>query len=120
MCRDHAGRRDSIMDAVEKRFEVLLDTILDATGSDEQQLEFARLVDDHPALIRKLIEQLRTHSLLQWQCDEVRIGKVHLPKPSENCVMAANSSWLPAEGRMFGWTSSLAAVLVLVIAAIFW
>lgn len=58
------------MNASEKRLQMLLDSILDSTGSDAHRRELAGLMENEPELTPQLIEQLRTHSLLQWQCDK--------------------------------------------------
>ncbi len=52
------------------RLQELLDCILDKSYSDAQQQEFIRLMDENPQWASEVIEQLRTHSLLEWQNDK--------------------------------------------------
>jgi hypothetical protein len=56
------------MNSAGKRLQELLDGILDGSCTDAQQQELAELVDNHHQLTAELVEQLRLHSLLQWQC----------------------------------------------------
>ncbi|HTQ37583.1 MAG TPA: FecR family protein [Pirellulales bacterium] len=58
------------MDAAQSKLFELLDCILDKSYNDQQQQEFIQLVDRNPVLVESLVEQIRTHSLLQWQCDQ--------------------------------------------------
>ncbi|HZZ26552.1 MAG TPA: FecR family protein [Pirellulales bacterium] len=57
------------MNSQQTRLLDLLDCILDRSYSDSEQQEFVHLVEAYPQLKDDLIEQLRTHSLLQWQSD---------------------------------------------------
>ncbi len=52
------------------RLQELLDCILDKSYSDAQQQEFIRLMDDNPQWASEVVEQLRMHSLLEWQSDK--------------------------------------------------
>jgi len=109
-----------MMDAAERRLETLLDVILDSTGSDVQRQEFAALIEQHPELAAPFIEQLRTHSLLQWQCDEANLRKVGVPNSVQSCVGAAEPARRPARRVVLGWIASIAAVLVVAGGAILW
>jgi hypothetical protein len=108
-----------MMDGTEKRLQLLLDSILDATGADGQRREFAKLVEQNPDLIAPLIEQMRTHSLLQWLCDEVKIGKVKVPSVGDQ-VRCDASQRRPARRSYIGWVATLAAIFVLGGAATLW
>ncbi len=52
------------------RLQELLDCILDKSYSDAQQQEFICLMDENPQWASEVVEQLRTHSLLEWQSDK--------------------------------------------------
>ena len=62
------------MDSVQKQFLELLDGALDDSCADGQRERLADLIRQHPQLVDEVINQLRIHSLLQWQCDELRIN----------------------------------------------
>lgn len=49
------------------RFQELLDRIVDGSCSDEERQEFTRMVEHDQSLASEIVEQIRTHSLLQWQ-----------------------------------------------------
>jgi hypothetical protein len=68
-----------MMETPLRRLRVLLESVFDGTGPDEDCLELTALVEQHRELTTPLIEQLRVHGLLQWQCDEKRISSLHVP-----------------------------------------
>jgi hypothetical protein len=109
-----------MMDGVAKRLQILLDSILDGTGSDAQRREFVRTVEQHPDLIPPLIEQVRTHSLLQWICDDVGMGNVQIPVSTERALHAASLRHHPAKRTFIGWVAAIAAVVVVGGAATLW
>ena len=47
----------------------ILEASFDGACTDEQRMEFARIVDDHPELFESLIEESLIHSLLLWDCE---------------------------------------------------
>ena len=47
----------------------ILEASFDGACTDEQRIEFARIVDDHPELFESLIEESLIHSLLLWDCE---------------------------------------------------
>lgn len=55
------------------RFLALLDSVLDGSCSDDERQEFVELVEREHALAPEIVEQLRTHSLLQWQSDQFKV-----------------------------------------------
>jgi hypothetical protein len=109
-----------MMDGATQHLQILLDSILDGTASDAQRSEFARLVEQNPDLVAPLVEQLRTHSLLQWLCEEVKIGSVPFPEPGERGEREMMLRRPPARHAIVGWLASLAAVLVVGGAATLW
>jgi hypothetical protein len=62
------------VERTEARLWELLDSIVDGSYTDQEQKEFSRLLDENRNLTPGLVEQLRIHSLLQWQWDAVRSG----------------------------------------------
>ncbi len=62
-----------------RRLRVLLESVFEGTGPDEDCLELAALVEQHLELTTPLVEQLQVHGLLQWQCDEKRVSNLHVP-----------------------------------------
>jgi hypothetical protein len=109
-----------MMDGAEKRLQILLESVLDAAGSDAQRREFARLVEQNPNLIAPLIEQMRTHSLLQWLCDEVKVGDLHVPEVAERALRDANRRTRSARRTFIGWVASLAAIVIVGGVATLW
>jgi ferric-dicitrate binding protein FerR (iron transport regulator) len=109
-----------MMDGATERLQTLLDSMLDGTASDAQRSEFAQVVEQHPDLIAPLIEQMRTHSLLQWLCDEVKIGDVQFLEAAECAPREASLRRRPARLTIVGWVASLAAILIVGGAATFW
>jgi hypothetical protein len=63
---------------------------------------------------------MRTHSLLQWLCDEVRVGSVQIPDAAERALREANRRRRPARRTFIGWVGSLAAILIVGGAATLW
>lgn len=107
------------MDAAEKRLHELLDPILDSSGADAERCEFARLVEEEPALVAPLIEQLRIHSLLQWKCEEVRTTQLVLPKVAESSLPVGKRRVSPR--RIIAWATSIAAAILIAVAGMtFW
>ena len=80
------------------RLQELLDCILDKSYSDAQQQEFIRLMDENPQWASEVVEQLRTHSLLEWQSDKWQgdqwVGK-KLAAPATAAILPME---LPNEG----------------------
>lgn len=109
-----------MMDGVEKRLQILLDSVLDGTGSDAERDEFSALVERNPDVIPPLIEQVRTHSLLQWLCDEVRVGKVGIPNATACAVRETDHLDHPASRTFAGWITALAAIVLIGGAATLW
>lgn len=62
-----------------RRMRLLLESVFEGTGPDEDCLELTALLELHRELTTPLIEQLRVHGLLQWQCDEKSISNLHVP-----------------------------------------
>ena len=108
------------MDGAAEHLQILLDSILDSTASDAQRGEFAQLVEQHPDLITPLIEQMRTHSLLQWICDEVRVGSVQIPDAAERILREASRRQHSARRKFVNWVASLAAIVIVGGAATLW
>jgi ferric-dicitrate binding protein FerR (iron transport regulator) len=108
------------MDGAEERIQSLLDTVIDGTASDTQRGEFAELVEQHPELTSPLIEQLRTHSLLQWQCHEIKDKNLQLSEPLHDALVVANPSRRRSRRIVLRWIASIAAVLVLAGTTVFW
>ncbi len=59
------------MNASEIRLQELIDFVLDGSCTDDERQEFSKLIDDHPALIKGLAEEVFIHSLLQWQSENI-------------------------------------------------
>jgi hypothetical protein len=106
------------MDA-EKRLQSLLDSILDSTASDEERREFATLIESNPELTGPFVEQLRTHSLLQWQCDEVNVAGFDAVGISESCVVSHD---VPRRQnhRLVKWGAFVAAALLVAVTTLLW
>ncbi len=103
------------MDGAEKHLQRLLEIVIDGTASDEERREFAKLIEQHPDLTSPLVEQLRTHSLLQWQCHEIDL---HLPKPGDAALSA-----IPRRRTrriILGSIASIAAAIILAGTTVFW
>ncbi len=108
------------MNSQRTRLLELLDCILDRSYSDAEQQEFVRLMEEHPELKDDLVEQLRTHSLLQWQ-----VEKMGVSVPAPPAIIPLN---LPTESfssrllRMATkrWVWAAAAILLAVSAAFAW
>jgi hypothetical protein len=62
-----------------RRLQFLLESVFESPGSEIERREFAALVERHPELTSRLLEQLEIHSLLQWQCDQMDSRNLHLP-----------------------------------------
>jgi hypothetical protein len=105
------------MESPEKRLESLLDVMLDATASDAQRQEFASLIEGHTELVSPFIIQLRTHSLLQWQCDEVKSGIAHASEAVQ--IGLKPSGARRAAARFIGRMAAIAAALLIAGGAIF-
>ena len=63
---DNPRRGDEMMGSEQITLLELLDSILDKSYSDAQQQEFLQLMDENPHWADDLVDQLRTHSLLEW------------------------------------------------------
>jgi FecR protein len=100
----------------------LLDSILDRSYSDAQQQEFVRLMEEHPELKDHLIEQLRTHSLLQWQCDQLGMALPAAPPAILPLNLPITESLPNRLLRMVTrrWVWAAAAILLSVTAALVW
>lgn len=55
------------MNSREKRLTDLLDLVLSGAQTDAESDQLRRLLDEHEELWPAVIEQLRTHSLLEWE-----------------------------------------------------
>jgi hypothetical protein len=44
----------------------ILEASFDGACTDEERLEFARAVDDHPEMVESLVQEAFIHGLLQW------------------------------------------------------
>lgn len=109
-----------MMDGATERLQILLDNILDGTASDAQRREFSRSVEQNPDLIAPLVEQMRTHSQLQWLCEEVKIGNMQFSDASECALCEAPLRDTPSRRTFIGWVASIAAILLFGGAAILW
>jgi len=108
------------MGSAQTRFRELLDGMLDRSSSDSQQKEFVQLLEANPQLNEDLVEDLRTHGLLQWQSTEMGLAA---PQPPAVIPMS-----IPSES--FGshifrivrsrWTWAAASILLMVSALIGW
>ncbi len=73
-----------------RRFQELLDSILDRTCTDAQMEEFTQIVDDDPQRSAQLVDQLRMNSLLRWHCGEAKrfgapqTASIKLPSPMQD------------------------------------
>jgi ferric-dicitrate binding protein FerR (iron transport regulator) len=103
------------MDGAVRQLQGHLEVIIDGTASDEERREFAMLVEQHPDLTAPLVEQLRTHSLLQWQCHEIDL---HLPELAHNALSGSNPK--RRTRRIVGWIASIAAAVALAGTTVFW
>jgi hypothetical protein len=108
------------MESDENRLLELLDCILDKSYSDAQQQEFRQLLEQHPLLNDDLVEQLRTHSLLQWQSD-----KLGLTIPSAPAILPMNSPTESLSNRLLRmvvkrWVWAAAVILLTVSATVVW
>jgi ferric-dicitrate binding protein FerR (iron transport regulator) len=117
---NYFGGGDTMMDAPEQRLQTLLESIIDGTCSDEERQEFASLVENHLELVTPLIEQLRTHSLLQWQCDEINADDLHVPAEAREALAMRGASTRRTRRVVLGWIGSIAAVLIVASGAIVW
>jgi ferric-dicitrate binding protein FerR (iron transport regulator) len=108
------------MDAAEKRLKELLDVILDSTATDAQRREFAEAMEKHPELVEPLIIQLRTHSLLQWQCDEIKLNISDAPEAVPSCLIETSAvKRSPGRGSL-GRLAFIAASLLVAAGALYW
>jgi ferric-dicitrate binding protein FerR (iron transport regulator) len=107
-------------DAPEIRLQVLLDHVLESTGTDAERREFVDLVDRHPELTTPLIEQLRTHSLLQWQCDQVRLSTTDQPELPQLQLSEPRTAMPSRRRRSVRGLAVIAAVLMLGTSAFLW
>lgn len=103
-----------------QRLGLLLDSVLDGTGSDAEHDDFSNLVEQNPEVIPLLVEQLRTHSLLQWLCDEVKVGQVKIPDAMECSLREADHFRHPGWRAFVGLLMALAAVVIVGGAATLW
>lgn len=53
------------------RFRELVDRIVDGSCSDAERREFEKIVENDQSLAGEIVEQIRTHSLLQWQAQDL-------------------------------------------------
>jgi ferric-dicitrate binding protein FerR (iron transport regulator) len=108
------------MNSNHTRLLELLDCILDRSYSDAEQQEFVRLMEEHPELKDPLVEQLRTHSLLQWQCDKLGVAVPHAPAvvPFKLPTASAPNRMLRFATRRWLWAA--AGILLMVSVAIAW
>jgi hypothetical protein len=60
-----SGRGADIRMQEECTYEIL-EARFDGESTDEQRLEFARIVNDHPEMVESLVAETFIHSLLQW------------------------------------------------------
>jgi hypothetical protein len=118
------------MSVNERRLHELIDFVLDGSCTDEQRREFAQIIDEHPELIKGLTQEVFTHSLLQWQSENISrdmaiLGEsAILGEPTELCPIvptadlqdACNLTYLdrsrkPNYRRFMAW--AIAATLLL-------
>jgi len=79
-----------------RRLTELLDFVLDGSCTDDERVEFARLIEENPELIRELAEDVFMHSLLQWQSADV----VSDLAETGMSVVADDSQHAKAAGRL--------------------
>jgi hypothetical protein len=108
------------MDSVEKLLQVLLDPILDSTGSDADRREISRLIDRNPELMPSLIEQLRIHSFLQWQCHEIRVCDSPISQSADELITDEKSRLGPTIIGRPAWTGLIAATFIIVVGIVAW
>jgi hypothetical protein len=63
---------------------------------------------------------MRTHSLLQWLCEEVKIGNMQFSDASECASCEAPLRDRPSRRTFIGWVASIAAILLFGGAATLW
>jgi hypothetical protein len=109
-----------MMDGPEQHLQTLLEGIIDGTSSDAERHEFAELVEQHLELITPLIEQLRTHSLLQWQCDDIKVADLNALEVAGKTLVVRGASRPRSRRVMLGWIASIAAILIVAGGGVFW
>lgn len=101
------------MSSAKGQLLVLLDCVLDGSGSDSDHQDFSQLVERHHELTPDLVEQLRMHSLLQWQCDQVNVPIAHDTSVQRS---RRHTKSTPARRPPRAWQSwQWAAAIVLVV-----
>jgi hypothetical protein len=114
------------MNSEQDRLFELLDCILDRSYSDAQQQEFMQLLEANPQLSEELVEQLRTHSLLEWQGDKMGLAAPRVPaivpmklpidSLGSQIFRMVRSRWtVPPR-----WRWAAAGILLMVCAAVGW
>ena len=113
-----------MMGSEQIRLSELLDSILDKSYSDAQQQEFLQLMDENPQWADDLVDQLRTHSLLEWQ-DKWQTEKMGVSIPPAAAVVPIHTPIESLSDRLFRmvvnrWVLPAAAVFVLCAAVVTW
>src|SRR5262249_21364241 len=108
----------------EQRLLELLDSILDKSYSDAEQQEFQQLLEQNSQLATEVIDQLRTHSLLQWQSDKCQTDNTAPIAPGAAIIpiQFPTESFSNRLMRIVTkrWVWAAAAILVAVSAGIAW
>lgn len=113
----------------ERRLHELIDFVFDGSCTDDERQEFARLIDEHPELIKGLTQEVFIHSLLQWHGESINrdLMVFGLSDEEETPVCELNSALNEPSGckaspllsrKMAHW--ALAATLLIVATAVFW
>jgi hypothetical protein len=107
------------MDSVETRFSDLLGLVLDGVCSDDEWEEFSRLEQDHPHLSARLMEEVFTHNLLQWQSQDLsEFALLELAASGEQEAPELASPLV--RSRILPWTWAAAVVLLITTGMVSW
>ena len=117
------------MESLDDQLERLLRTVLDGHCSDDQLQELDQFIAEHPKYAERIVSEVFTHSLLQWQNEDVTHELLAFEsaagaRDASNADSASSGS--PPGGRTFAflrhpslvWRWVAAAVLMVVGSAV--
>jgi ferric-dicitrate binding protein FerR (iron transport regulator) len=101
------------MASAEHRFAELLSLVLDGACSDAEREEFARLQRENPRLVVGHLDTIFTHSLLQWQSEDISdCMTLELAAKARDDVAEPTAAHSARYSRRTFWAAGAAVLLV--------